>query len=162
MRPIGPADAEPIFHGYARDHDVSRFLTWRPHTSITQTQDYIAACLIPSRSFTYALTRRADDAVIGAFDIRRPAETRVEYGYVLARAFWGQGLMSEALTAVVDWALRQPAVWRIGSVCDVENVASARVMEKAGLEREGVLRRWSVHPNLGEAPRDCFSYARTR
>ncbi|MBV8911854.1 MAG: GNAT family N-acetyltransferase, partial [Acetobacteraceae bacterium] len=50
----------------------------------------------------------------------------------------------------------------IGAVCDVENRASARVMEKAGLEREAILRRWLVHPNLGEAPRDCFSYAKVR
>jgi ribosomal-protein-alanine N-acetyltransferase len=66
--------------------------------------------------------------------------------------------MTEALAEVADWALRQPSVWRIGDVCDVENLASARVMEKASL----VLRRWGVHPNLGEAPRDCFSYAKVR
>ena len=35
-------------------------------------------------------------------------------------------------------------------------------MEKAGLEREGVLRRWGVHPNMGDAPRDCISYAKVR
>ena len=70
--------------------------------------------------------------------------------------------MTEVLTHVVEWALRQPGIWRIGDVCDVENTASARVMEKAGLQREGVLRRWSVHPNLGEAPRDCIGYAKVR
>ena len=52
--------------------------------------------------------------------------------------------------------------WRIGAVCDVENRASARVMEKAGLEREGILRRWIIHPNVGFEPRDCFSYAMVR
>jgi hypothetical protein len=35
-------------------------------------------------------------------------------------------------------------------------------MEKAGLGREGLLRRWSVHPNLGDEPRDCLSFARVR
>lgn len=87
---------------------------------------------------------------------------RLSYGYVLARPFWGMGMMTEALTEVVDWALRQPSIWRIGGVVDVENSASARVMEKAGLEREGLLRRWGIHPNLGDAPRDCFSYAKVR
>ena len=70
--------------------------------------------------------------------------------------------MTEALTAVADWALQQATIWRIGGLCDVENLASARVMEKAGLTREGVLLRWMVHPNLGDAPRDCLSYARVR
>jgi [ribosomal protein S5]-alanine N-acetyltransferase len=70
--------------------------------------------------------------------------------------------MTEALTEVVSWALQQPSIFRIGAVCDVENIASARVMEKAGLLREGLLRRWLVHPNVGDDPRDCWSYARVR
>ena len=70
--------------------------------------------------------------------------------------------MTEVLAEVARWAMTQPDVWRIGAVCDVENRASARVMEKAGLTREGVLRRWLVHPNVSDEPRDCFSFARTR
>ena len=67
--------------------------------------------------------------------------------------------MVEALTAVVDWGLSQPSVWRIG---DVDNLASARVMEKVGLACEALLRRWSMHPNVSDEPRDCFSYVRSR
>jgi RimJ/RimL family protein N-acetyltransferase len=48
--------------------------------------------------------------------------------------------MTEALSEVAGWALRQGDIWRIGAVCDVENSASARVMEKSGFEREGVSR----------------------
>lgn len=40
--------------------------------------------------------------------------------------------MTEALTEVVNWALRQPSIWRVGSVADVDNAASVRVMEKTG------------------------------
>jgi RimJ/RimL family protein N-acetyltransferase len=47
-------------------------------------------------------------------------------------------------------------------VCDVDNIASARVMEKAGLTLEGRLRRWLVHPNISDEPRDCLGYARVR
>jgi [ribosomal protein S5]-alanine N-acetyltransferase len=162
LRPIGIADARPIFDSYAQDPEVSRYLTWRPHTTIEQTETYVQACLAATTYRTYVLVRRTSDMVIGAFGVRQSGPARLGYGYVLARAFWGQGLMTEALVEIVDWALRQPSIWRIGDVCDVENFASARVMEKVGLEREGVLRRWVVHPNLGEAPRDCFSYAKIR
>jgi RimJ/RimL family protein N-acetyltransferase len=41
----------------------------------------------------------------------------------------------------------------------VDNVGSARVMENAGMKREGVLRRWSIHPNVGDAPRDSYCYS---
>jgi RimJ/RimL family protein N-acetyltransferase len=99
---------------------------------------------------------------MGAFDLRQTGPTRVGFGCVLARPYWGHGLMTEALTEVVVWALRQPSIWRIGDVTDVDNRASARVMEKAGLHCEGLLRRWAIHPNTGDAPRDCYSYAKVR
>jgi ribosomal-protein-alanine N-acetyltransferase len=74
----------------------------------------------------------------------------------------GPGSLTEVLTEVVNWALSQPLIFRIGAVCDVENIGSARVMEKAGLVREGLLRRWLMHPNISDEPRDCFIYGRAR
>lgn len=162
LRPIEPADARSIFDGYTQDPDVTRFLTWRPHTRIEQTESYIARCMEAAASRTYVLADRSGGRLLGAFDLRQSGPFRLGYGYVLARSFWGQGLMTEALTEVARWALSQPNIWRIGDVCDVENVAAARVMEKAGLTCEGVARRWAMHPNLSEEPRDCFSYAKVR
>jgi ribosomal-protein-alanine N-acetyltransferase len=84
------------------------------------------------------------------------------FGYVLDRSFWGRGLMPEALRFAVDWALAQPEVFRAYAFCDVDNPSSARVMEKAGMIREGVLRRWHVCPNIGPDPRDCILCAKVR
>jgi RimJ/RimL family protein N-acetyltransferase len=69
--------------------------------------------------------------------------------------------MTEALSAAVAWARTMPRIRRVWAVCDVDNRASARVMEKAGLVFEGVLRRWAVHPNISPVPRDCTCYAAT-
>jgi RimJ/RimL family protein N-acetyltransferase len=164
LRPIAPQDAPTIFTGYAQDPEVVRFLIWRPHQDLADTETYIALCMAaqPDRSRTYALTRRADDQLLGAFELRRPEPHRLDFDYVLTRAEWGQGLMTEALAEVAGWAIRQDDIWRIGAVCDTENRASARVTEKAGLKREGILRRWIIHPNIGPEPRDCFSYAMVR
>jgi len=162
LRPIAMADARAIFEGYAQDVEVSRYLSWRPHRTIDETQAYVQACLEATTSRTYALVQRDTGAVIGVFDLRRTGSTKLGFGYALARPYWGVGLMTEALAAVVDWALLQPSIWRIGDVADRDNPASARVMEKAGLRCEGVLRRWGVHPNAGDAPRDCVSYAKER
>jgi RimJ/RimL family protein N-acetyltransferase len=164
LRPIAADDAGPIFETYAQDPVVTRFLTWRPHASRPETDTYIARCLAtpPDVARTYVLTGGDHPAPFGAFDLRRTAAHRLDFGYVLGRAWWGQGLMTEALRTVVAWAFAQPDVFRIGSFCDVENAGSARVMEKAGLTREGVFRRWLVHPNVSAEPRDCFVYARVR
>ena len=164
LRPIAAEDRDAIFDAYAQDAEVVRFLTWRPHQSRDDTTAYIAHCLTtpPGTGRTFVLTGREDGSVRGAFDLRWPAPYRMEFGYVLARRWWGRGLMTEALTEIVAWALREPGVFRVSSVCDVENIASARVMEKSGLIREGMARRFILHPNVSDEPRDCFTYARVR
>jgi [ribosomal protein S5]-alanine N-acetyltransferase len=164
LRPISPADAAPIFDTYAQDPDVTHFLTWRPHRTLAETEAYVARCLAaPAHlSRTYALVGRQDEEVRGAFDLRQPGPCRLGYGFVLARPWWGQGLMTEALTEIARWALNRDDIWRIGGVCDVENLASARVMEKVGMTRDGLLRRWIMHPNVSDEPPDCFSFAKIR
>lgn len=164
LRPITMADAAPIFAAYARDPEVTQFLIWRPHRTRRDIEAYIRSCLAtpPHRARTYVLVGRKDSVIRGCLDLRQADRHRLEFGYVLARAFWGQGLMTEALTEVVRWGLSQPTIFRISAVCDVDNIGSARVMEKSGLVREGLLRRYLVHPSMGTEPRDCFSYARVR
>jgi RimJ/RimL family protein N-acetyltransferase len=164
LRPIARGDALAIFATYAQDPEVARYLTWRPHRRLAESEAYVSRCLTapPTRSRTYALVGRVQSRLLGAFELRQPEPHRLDCGYVLARPFWDHGLMTEALAAVARWALEQSGIWRLGAVCDVDNSASARVMEKAGLAREGTLRRWLVHPNLGAEPRDCLSYALTR
>ena len=164
LRPIAAHDAQAIFAAYAHDPAAARFMTWTPHQTVDDTNAYIASCLAepPHSERTYVLESRAGGQLLGALELRRPARHRLGFGFVLAQAHWNQGLMTEALTEVAAWAMRHGRIWRIESVCDVENTASARVMEKAELIREGILRRYLVHPNLSPEPRDCFSYARAR
>ncbi len=67
--------------------------------------------------------------------------------------------MVEALEPVVGWWLSQPTVFRVWATCDVDNRGSARVLEKSGFQLEGTLRRWELHPNISEEPRDSLCYA---
>ena len=164
LRPVTVADVDAIFDSYAQDELVARYLIWRPHRSRSETQAYVERCIAtPSEvERTYMLVGRADNIVRGAFALRRRAPHRLDCGYVLARRWWRQGLMTEVLTEIATWALLQPSIFRIGAMCDVENLGSARVLEKAGFAREGLLHRWLVHPNISDEPRDCYSYALVR
>jgi RimJ/RimL family protein N-acetyltransferase len=166
LRPPELADAEVIFLAYAQDPEVTRYLIWRPHRSISDTQAFVRRCMDGWRNGTehsWVITRAADSGIIGMMAARPDGEHRASVGYVLARAAWGQGYASEALRAVIEaiW-MQQPQVFRIWAVCDVDNPASARVMEKAGMQREGRLARFIVHPNLSDEPRDVYLYAATR
>jgi RimJ/RimL family protein N-acetyltransferase len=164
LRQPRDVDAAVIFQEYAQDPQVTRYLTWKPHQGVEQTQAFLAQCAArwkEETEYTWTITLAGDDRAVGMIACR-PREHSASIGYVLARRLWGQGFMSEAVKLVVDWAIVQPTVFRVWAVCDVENAASGRVMEKAGMQREGLLRRWLVHPNVSSEPRDCFVYARVR
>ena len=162
-RPLD-ADAPALFERYAQDPQVVRYLMWRPHQSIAETRAFLARCRDrweDGSDLTWALTLQADDRLIGMISIR-PRGFKHDIGYVLARPYWGRGLMPEAGRAIIDLAFSDPVVRRVWAVCDFENSASARVMEKIGMSREGVLRRWIVHPNVSDEPRDALCYSRVR
>ncbi len=69
-----------------------------------------------------------------------PEHARAELGYVLSREHWGRGLMPEAVRAVIRFGFGRMGLNRVQARCIAENVASARVMEKAGMAYEGTLR----------------------
>jgi RimJ/RimL family protein N-acetyltransferase len=160
LRPPRLSDAERIFTAYAQDPMVTRYLTWRPHQSIEDTRQFLRFCeeeWQTDSSFPWVILRKQDGELLGMVHIFISGH-KAELGYVLARPYWGRGIMTEAVQVVVDWALAHPQIYRVWAVCDVENVASARVMEKVGMEREGILRRWLKHPK-SESPRDCYCYS---
>ena len=94
--------------------------------------------------------------MIGLRDLQQKG---VDLGYVLAQEAWGQGYMTEALQAVLGAALASDRINRVKAICDLENVASQRVMEKAGMKEEHREQRHEVHPNLGAEPRECVTYS---
>jgi RimJ/RimL family protein N-acetyltransferase len=157
-------DARAIFDRYARDPEVVRYMTWRAHQTLDETRAFLERCQAVWRdgsAFPWLMVARADAAVLGMVEarVRLPS---VDLGYGMARAAWGQGLMTECVQAVVAWAFAQPEVFRVWATCDVDNVRSARVLERVGMQHEGILRRWIVHPNVSSEPRDSHCYARVR
>jgi len=160
-RPPAVADAPVVFDEYASDPHVSRYMTWRPHENAADTPKFLARgerFWTDGSAYPWSLWRKEDAAFVGMIEIRVTASA-VNLGYALARRWWRQGFMTEALRPVVQWALAQPSVYRVWATCDIDNLASARVLERVGMTREGVLRRWLVHPNLSDAPRDCLCYS---
>ncbi|WP_417673994.1 GNAT family N-acetyltransferase [Pseudodonghicola sp.] len=158
-------DAQAIFAAYAADPEVTRFLGWMPHHSVTDTNEFL--------QIVSAEWEAGNGFPLVAFDRRQPAELvgmfhpqlnghKVSYGYVLRRSAWGKGCASEVMHRLVAHALSHSQVFRAEAFCDVENPASARVLEKAGMEREGVMRRYFRHPNISDVPRDCFLYSKVR
>lgn len=163
LRPPREDDAEAIF-AYASDPAVCRYVGFPRHTSVEDARGFVEMAAAGWRGENpmrpYVVELRATGEVVGAtgYELAHGASI----GYVLAPRMWGQGLATEIARAQVEAARQAPSIFRVWALCDAEHGASARVMEKAGLLREGVLRRWAVHPNLGPEPRDCVVYALAR
>jgi len=165
LREPREADARAIFAAYTQDPVVAHYMIWRPHTAPAETEAFIAEC---RRSWSaglrrpYVLALAENEAQpIGMLEAR-PMAHIVDIGYVLARHYWGRGLMPEAISELARLALDKGGFFRLQATCDVDNRASARTLEKSGFIREGVLARHTVHPNLGAEPRSCFMYGRCR
>ncbi|MCD4671510.1 MAG: GNAT family N-acetyltransferase [Anaerolineaceae bacterium] len=164
LRPVVVGDAETIYETYAHDLEVTRFATWVPHASVVETQRYLQACETGWRegtAFPWALIRKADDRLIGSAELRID-QYKAEIGYLIARPLWGKGYATEAARVLVDWAYAHPDIYRVWATCDAGNLASARVLEKAGLVFEGRIRRWLRRPGYKGVPRDVLFYAKVK
>jgi ribosomal-protein-alanine N-acetyltransferase len=160
-RPPALDDAQVVFDAYASDPAVAKYMTWTPHRTVEETIEFLKRCeraWDEESAFSWSLWRKHDGAFVGFIEGRVRANA-VDIGYAVAQRWWRQGLMSEAVTAFIEWALAQPTIYRVWATSDVENVASARLLERVGMTQEGVLRRWVVHPNISAVPRDCLCYS---
>ncbi len=165
-RPPRREDAPAVFAAYASDPEVTRYLSFPVHTRVETVAVFLQAradgwARGDDHHYGYMLCLHGTDTPIGSIGVELKNHGAM-FGYVLGRTHWGQGLMTEALRWMVDWALAQPEIYRAWAFCDTANPASARVMEKAGMTREGVLRRWHIAPNLSPEPRDCIVCAKAK
>jgi RimJ/RimL family protein N-acetyltransferase len=85
---------------------------------------------------SYQIVRRDDGLVIGDIGFHGPPDSRgaVTIGYGLAPDARGRGYATESLVGLAAWALAQPEVNVVNADANLDNVASQRVMERAGMQ----------------------------
>ncbi|XP_047088831.1 uncharacterized N-acetyltransferase p20-like [Lolium rigidum] len=144
LRRFTLADVDAMM-AWASDPLAAAPCRWEPYTSTEPLLAFLRDAVLPHPWFR-AICLAGDDRPVGAISVS-PTEDgcRAELGYVLARAHWGKGVA----TAAVRRALAQvfgelEGLLRVEALVDVPNVASQRVLEKAGFTREAVLRRYCV------------------
>jgi ribosomal-protein-alanine N-acetyltransferase len=127
---------------YTTDPEWGRFLPVPQPYSEEDGRRFIAGQVLQDRRdrFSWAVTRQG--RVIGGVDLVLLGEKRIaEMGYSMSRAFWGRGFATEAARAVIEAAFQSdPVLHRVRASADARNAASLRVLEKAGMTREGTLR----------------------
>ena len=163
FRPPTVADAPLLFERWTSFDEVTRFLLWQTHQEVTTTREFLAGCedawQQKTTRFPWVLERDGDEHLdpVGMIELNID-EHIASVGYVIAPEFWGKGYATEALMKVLDFTLVHPTIWRVEAITDIENCASARVLEKAGMQREGTLRYYAQRPHF-DRPRDVHIYS---
>lgn len=164
LRRFTVADAEAMYRNWASDPEVTRYLTWPCHPSPEATASLLADWArqyADGGVFSWAIQSKETGEPIGSIAVVKLDESvdAAEIGYCLGRAFWGRGLMTEALRAVMDYLFDKAELRRITARHDVRNPASGRVMQKAGMEYEGTLRQ-AGRNNRGICDLVCYAALR--
>lgn len=160
LRRAAPEDAKHLFAA-AADAEVMKYMDWKAQTSNSEARVHlqqVAQRWAEGTEFQWIVQERATGSLAGTISCR-PKGHSADFGYFFAKAYWGQGFAVEAGALVVDWLRAEPEIFRIWATADVENVRSHRVLERLGLQKEGVLRMATYRPNIGGHPRDTAMYA---
>lgn len=143
LRALKMSDAADLY-ACCRDPEVSRYSEWYPHPDLAHSKAYIAWMLSEYRrkeGTTFAVCLRPSGRLIGTcsyIDLDLEHKTS-ELGYCLGREYWGHGYGAEAAFILLDHGFRRMGLHRMDAKVMPENARSARVLEKLGMEREGLL-----------------------
>lgn len=162
LRDFATADFDAM-RAYASDSSVLEHVLYEARDGV-QLREHLDRVLSaqrarPRRAWELAIVVQRTGRLIGTCDLSLTGPREADVGYMLARRYWGRGYATEAAAAVVDVAFRVLKVERVRALVDVGNERSRRVLEKAGLQWEALLRR---HAHAKGRWWDCNLYALDR
>jgi ribosomal-protein-alanine N-acetyltransferase len=144
LRPFELADAAGLHEAYG-DPEAMRFWDFPALSSVAETERAVRWAMKhnPYAYGVWAVAAKDGDRCLGLVNYhhREQRNRRLEVGYILARAHWRQGLMTEAMTALLDYCFEALRVRRVEALIHPANTASIRLAEGLGFRCEsGPLR----------------------
>jgi ribosomal-protein-alanine N-acetyltransferase len=145
LRQILPGDAEALF-AILSDEESMEFYGDEPQQSLDETQELIRQIQIRyarRKALRWGITLQDNDRLIGSCSLFHFDEgfNRAEAGYELNRAFWGKGIMTEAMSAILTYGFSDLGLHRIEALIDIANERSKGLLLKLGFTYEGYLRQ---------------------
>ncbi len=146
LRRFTPEDAAPMYRNWASDPEVTKYLTWPTHSDPS-----VSAWVVDSwvsdyarrDSYSWAIELKELGQPIGSIAVVSLKEDvgSAEIGYCIGKAWWGRGIMTEALESVMDFLFARVGARRVEARHDPNNPASGVVMRKCDMVYEGTLRQ---------------------
>lgn len=151
LRPFVESDYQAMYDNWASNPDNLLHVTWYAHESAEVTKKSVATWVENYQNsdfFKWAICLKENpEEVIGDISVvdRDESVNACEVGYTLSKDYWGQGFMTEALKAVLNYLLQDVDFNRVKAKFVTANPASGRVMAKAGMHYEGTFRQAVLH-----------------
>lgn len=150
LRQFRLEDAEYMFKNWASDPEVSKFLTWPPHKDVELTRTLLETWIEKYEDkayYNWVIELKEINEVIGNISVVKLDEKieAAEIGYCMGKTWWGREIMPEALKAVIEYLINEVELNRVAACHDSNNAKSGRVMQKAGMKHEGVLRSVAIN-----------------
>jgi len=146
LRRFTLGDANEMFREWANYEAVTKYLSWQRHISLAETKAFLLKKVGEyerADAYFWALQHKEEGILIGSLSAKITDERAktATVGYCLGERFWNLGFASEALRAVVDYMFYDVKINRVEACHSVNNPASGRVLQKAGMVREGFARQ---------------------
>ncbi|WP_449536417.1 GNAT family N-acetyltransferase [Ferdinandcohnia sp. Marseille-Q9671] len=146
LRQITKDDAESILV-YLSNKDVMKHYGLEPFTSIDEALDEVSwyqSIFEKKTGIRWGITLKEEGTVIGSCGFLNIAQqhSRSEVGFELSKEYWGKGIASEALEAVITYGFEQLNLQRIQALIEPPNTSSQRLVESKGFIKEGLLRSY--------------------
>ena len=145
LRPLEISDAEAVYE-YARKPEVAEHVIFEAHRSIEDAYTFIRQVLQwreEGSNVVFGITLRPANILIGSCGLHHYEEQHkcMEIGYAIDLPYWNNGYTTEAARGIIDRTFTETDLNRIHAHHYLANEASGRVMEKAGMKYEGILRK---------------------
>lgn len=150
LRKPSPRDAKALLE-LTRDEAVMKYYgmaSFRDEDEALEEIEWFNGLFAQSKGIRWIITKKGRDSYIGDIGLHNyvPAHARAELGFKLARAYWRQGLMTEAVEGAVTYGFAEMRLNRIEAVVDPRNAASLGMLRNAGFQEEGLLREYEHEP----------------
>lgn len=162
LRKLCKSDAEQMYNNWASSEKVTKYLTWPRHKSIEESKEILDIWEKEYESgmnYRWGIVYKENDCLIGTIDtVYLDLENRIAgIGYVISEEYWGKGLVTEALELVLEYLIMQEGFIIVKANHDIDNPASGKVMEKAGMKFESIVQKGYIKGNKEAGDLICYS-----
>lgn len=164
LRELNIEDTNNIFNSILNNKETLHFLDWPYCANLEEARIFINKLIENIYKLNYyfwVIEELNTNNFVGCISIcgTNPEKRMAEIEYVADTSHRGKGYMPEANKRVINYLIEECNIYRVEAVCNIENEASARVMEKSDMKFEGILRGRALNLNSEGNPGDLKIYS---